>query len=169
MTVFRSWEKLYAVVKLCRDGAKPTSTIQYCLGLVMTVLLLMGRLPLIAVENIPKLNEKALEVVGRTQGNGNLSRSMQNLIAEDRDDRGLPLQLRPNQTFAQHTLARYNALALLPPGIACVKSSSAQTQGIRKQMANFLRGTFFQTLQTLAISCVGSGKTSQKIFQKDLD
>jgi hypothetical protein len=109
----------------------------------------MGRRPLIAVENIPKLNEMALEVVGMTQGSDDLLRSMQSLVAQDREDRGLPPQLTSNAAFAHHTCARYDALASLQPGIARVKNSSAQTQGIRRQMAKLSERNLYSTFRPL--------------------
>jgi hypothetical protein len=49
----------------------------------------MGRQPLIATENILKLNEKVFEIVGMTQDSDDLVSSMQNLVVQDRgEDKG---------------------------------------------------------------------------------
>jgi hypothetical protein len=122
----------------------------------------MGRQPLIAVENIPKLNEKSLEVLGMTQGSDDLSRSMHNLVGQDREDRGLPPQLTPDPTFAHHTLARYDALASLQPGIARVQSSSAWTQGIRRQMAKLSQGNLLSNIANTCSFKFMSGKWEDK-------
>jgi hypothetical protein len=73
----------------------------------------MVRWKLIAVETIPKLNEIVLEVVHMTQGGDDLVSMMQCLVSQDREAKGLPSHLSFNPTFAHHTSARYDALALL--------------------------------------------------------
>jgi hypothetical protein len=108
----------------------------------------MGRRPLIAIENIPRLNERALEVVGMTQDSNDLVSSMQRLVAQDREERGLPQQTTSNPNFAHHTRARYDALASLQPGIARVNNSSARTQGIRRQMAKLSERNLLTNIST---------------------
>jgi hypothetical protein len=59
---------------------------QYCSGLGMMVR------PLIAIENIPELSSKVLEVVGTTEGSDDLVTSMQNLVAQDRASENANMQ-----------------------------------------------------------------------------
>jgi hypothetical protein len=76
-----------------------------------------GRRPLIAVENIPKLNEKALVTVVMTEkGSDNLVSSMQSLVAKDRVDRGLTPQLTSSQPSSIKLLSNVmHLLELIPP------------------------------------------------------
>jgi hypothetical protein len=108
----------------------------------------MGRRPLIAIENIPRLNERALEVVGMTQDSNDLVSSIQRLVAQDREERGLPQQTTSNPNFAHHTRARCDALASLQPGIARVNNSSARPQGIRRQMAKLSERNLLTNIST---------------------
>jgi hypothetical protein len=64
----------------------------------------MGRWPLIAVENIPKLNERALEVVGMTQGSDDFVSSMQSLVAKGQRGKGstTTADIQPN-LFSSHS------------------------------------------------------------------
>jgi hypothetical protein len=48
--------------------------------------------PLIAIENIPELSSKVLEVVGTTEGSDDLVTSMQNLVAQDRASENANMQ-----------------------------------------------------------------------------
>jgi hypothetical protein len=58
----------------------------------------------LALENIPKLTEMALEIDGMSEeGSDALVSSMQSLVAKDRVDRVLLLQLKSNPTCAHHT------------------------------------------------------------------
>ena len=109
----------------------------------------MGRRPLISKENIPELNGNVLENVGMSEGRDDLDSCMSQIVAREREERGLPPLLTATSTFSTHTRLKYDVLASIQPGVARVAASSARNNGIRRQMARFSERNLYANIMTV--------------------
>ncbi|KAG7358796.1 hypothetical protein IV203_015385 [Nitzschia inconspicua] len=109
----------------------------------------VGRRPLISIHNIPDLNGNVLVNVGMTEGRDDLENCMNQIVAREREERGLPPQLSNTKYFSKHTRSKYDALASSLPGVARVKTSTTRTQGVRRQMARGSERNLYANIATV--------------------